>query len=54
MEITFIPPIFSWKKITARIGTIGKPKTLMALENKEDTSKIKPTRSEERRVGKEC
>ena len=34
---------FLMEKDAARTGTIGKPKTLMALENKEDTSKIKPT-----------
>ncbi|GLT51347.1 hypothetical protein SLA2020_247640 [Shorea laevis] len=42
MPITFTTSLLSWKKITATIGMTGRPKTLMALENKEDTSKINP------------
>ncbi|KAK3006519.1 hypothetical protein RJ639_015783 [Escallonia herrerae] len=40
---TFTPSILSWKNTTARLGTIGKPKVLITLENKEDTLKISPT-----------
>ncbi|KAJ6949592.1 hypothetical protein NC651_003545 [Populus alba x Populus x berolinensis] len=43
IEITFTPPILSLNTNTARTGTIGNPKTLMELENKEETSKTNPT-----------
>ncbi|KAK3038701.1 hypothetical protein RJ639_028308 [Escallonia herrerae] len=43
IDTTFTPSILSWKNTTARLGTIGKPKVLITLENKEDTLKISPT-----------
>ncbi|KAL9287265.1 hypothetical protein AtEden1_Chr4g0294481 [Arabidopsis thaliana] len=42
IEITFNPFILSWKMITAKIGTTGSPKTLIAFENREESSKISP------------
>ncbi|KAH0448567.1 hypothetical protein IEQ34_022367 [Dendrobium chrysotoxum] len=43
MAITFTPFIVSWKKITAKTGIIGRASVLMAFENSDDTTKIKPT-----------
>ncbi|KAF4360133.1 hypothetical protein F8388_000002 [Cannabis sativa] len=43
IAIALTPSIFSWKKNTAIIGTIGEPKTLMTLEKSEETSSTKPT-----------
>lgn len=42
MAINFKPCILSWKKTTARTGTIGKPAIPTALEKREDVSKISP------------
>ncbi|EOA28248.1 hypothetical protein CARUB_v10024441mg [Capsella rubella] len=42
IEITFNPFILSWKMMTAMIETTVSPKTLMAFENREESSKISP------------
>lgn len=43
MAIAFTPVIFSLKKKIARIGTMGKPSTLITLAKTEETSKTSPT-----------
>ncbi|KAJ0960353.1 hypothetical protein J5N97_001803 [Dioscorea zingiberensis] len=43
-EITLIPFILSWNKITANTGAMGIPRELMTLEKSDDTSKMSPTR----------
>lgn len=43
MATTLIRNILSWKKITCRTGTTGKPKVPTTLEKREDASKINPT-----------
>ncbi|KAH0462365.1 hypothetical protein IEQ34_009940 [Dendrobium chrysotoxum] len=43
MAITFTPLILSRKKMTAKTGTTGRARVLMAFENSDETTKIKPT-----------
>ncbi|KAG7012523.1 hypothetical protein SDJN02_25275, partial [Cucurbita argyrosperma subsp. argyrosperma] len=43
MATILMPSILSWKKMTAKTGTMGKPKAPMALEKREETSKMRPT-----------